>query len=111
MRSMNSAQAVRSSSVTESPSTRVPITRKGSTAATLVGNRVTPIRPERAVACYIARAFWPLLDAFRDWAQMGALPESMRAAIESTVRVKAKAYESGGTLTIPNPAILVSAVK
>jgi ubiquinone/menaquinone biosynthesis C-methylase UbiE len=53
----------------------------------------------------------PLLDAFRDWAQMDALSESVGAAIERTVREKAKAYESGGILTIPNPAILVSAVK
>lgn len=53
----------------------------------------------------------PLLEAFRDWAQMDALPESVRAAVEGTVREKAKVYESGGTLTIPNPAILVSAVK
>lgn len=53
----------------------------------------------------------PLLDAVHDWAQMDALPGSVRSAIESTIREKAKAYESDGALTIPNPAILVSAVK
>jgi SAM-dependent methyltransferase len=52
-----------------------------------------------------------LLAAFRDWAQMDAFPEALQTAIEATVRDKARAYESHGMLTIPNPAILVSAVK
>ena len=52
-----------------------------------------------------------LLTAFRDWAQMDAFPVNVRTAIEATMRDKAGAYESGGILTIPNPAILVSAAK
>ena len=52
----------------------------------------------------------PQVDAFRDWAQMDTLPESMRAAIKRSVQEKGKGYESDGTLTIPNPAILVSAL-
>jgi SAM-dependent methyltransferase len=53
----------------------------------------------------------PYLAAFRDWAQMDALPENTRGAIEATVRDGAARYESAGVLTIPNPAILVSAAK
>jgi hypothetical protein len=47
--------------------------------------------------------------AFRDWAQMDAFPVNVRTAVEATIRDKAKAYEPGGILSIPNPAILVSA--
>jgi SAM-dependent methyltransferase len=52
-----------------------------------------------------------LLAAFRDWANLDALPDNVRSAIEAAVRNKAKSYESEGVLTIPNPAILVSAAK
>lgn len=52
-----------------------------------------------------------LLDAFGDWAQVDALPDSVRTAIDASVRKNARAYESGGTLRVPNPAILVSATK
>lgn len=52
-----------------------------------------------------------LLNAFRDWGQMDDFPANVRTSIEATVRDKARAYESEGTLTIPNPAILVSATK
>ena len=52
-----------------------------------------------------------ILHSFGDWAQMETFPESVRNAIETAVQENAKSYESGGTLTIPNPAILVSATK
>lgn len=52
-----------------------------------------------------------LLSAFRDWANMDAFSEPVRTAIEASVRVKAKAYASGTALILPNPAILISAVK
>lgn len=52
-----------------------------------------------------------LLAAFRDYANMDALPGKVRSAIEAAVREKSRAYESGGVLTIPNPAILVSGAK
>ena len=52
-----------------------------------------------------------LLHSFEDWAQMDAYPKAVRDAIESTMRENAKPFESGGTLTLPNPAILVSATK
>ena len=52
-----------------------------------------------------------LLMAFRDWAHMDALPESVRTAVEASVRAGAKGYEAGDALTIPNPAILMSAAK
>jgi len=52
-----------------------------------------------------------LLAAFAEWAGMDTFPAPIRAAIEASVREKARAYETGGMLTIPNPAILVSAVK
>jgi SAM-dependent methyltransferase len=52
-----------------------------------------------------------LLHSFEDWAQMDAYPKAVRDAIESTMRENAKPFESGGTLTLPNPAILASATK
>jgi SAM-dependent methyltransferase len=52
-----------------------------------------------------------LITGFGDWAQMDAWPAEGRAAVESDVRAGAHAYEAAGVLTIPNPAILVSAVK
>jgi SAM-dependent methyltransferase len=51
------------------------------------------------------------LGAFADWAHMEALPENIRAAVEASVRQGAVAYQSAGKLRIPNPAILISAVK
>jgi len=52
-----------------------------------------------------------LLGAFADWAHMEALPENIRAAVEASVRPAAAAYQSADKLRIPNPAILISAVK
>ena len=52
-----------------------------------------------------------LLESFAAWAQMDAYPKSVREAVENTVRENAKPFESDGTLTLPNPAILVSATK
>jgi SAM-dependent methyltransferase len=52
-----------------------------------------------------------LLAAFADWAGMDTFPPTMRAAIEASVRDKARAYEARGALMIPNPAILASAVR
>jgi hypothetical protein len=52
-----------------------------------------------------------LLAAFADWANMEALPENTRAAVETSVRQAAAAYESVGKLRIPNPAILLTALK
>lgn len=51
------------------------------------------------------------LAAFRDWANLEAFPRDMRHAIEGTVRERAGAYRHGDAFTMPNPAILVSAVK
>jgi ubiquinone/menaquinone biosynthesis C-methylase UbiE len=53
----------------------------------------------------------PYLASFADWANLAALPEPTREAIESTVRERAEQYRSGNVLVLPNPAILVSAVK
>jgi SAM-dependent methyltransferase len=52
-----------------------------------------------------------VIAGFADWAQMDAWPEAGRAAVEADVRVAARAYEADGVLTIPNPVILVAAVK
>lgn len=52
-----------------------------------------------------------LIAGFGDWAQMDAWPAEGRAAVEADVRAGARAYERDGMLTIPNPAILVTAVK
>jgi len=51
------------------------------------------------------------LAAFRDWADLGALPAESREAIERTVRERAEAYRRNGAVVMPNPAILLSAVK
>jgi SAM-dependent methyltransferase len=51
------------------------------------------------------------LSAVGVWANLDAIPESIRAAVETTVRENAKELESEGTLSMPNPAILISASK
>lgn len=51
------------------------------------------------------------LAAFRDWANLRAFPGDVQRAIEGTVRERAIAYRDGDVFMIPNPAILVSAVK
>jgi ubiquinone/menaquinone biosynthesis C-methylase UbiE len=57
------------------------------------------------------RSIDPFLTAFRDWANMDTFPNDIQDAIEVTVRERANAYLSDDGFTIPNPAILVSAVK
>lgn len=52
-----------------------------------------------------------LIAGFGDWAQMESWPAAGRAAVEADVRAGARAYEADGVLTIPNPAILVTATK
>jgi SAM-dependent methyltransferase len=52
-----------------------------------------------------------LLAAFRDWANMEAFPNDVRDAIEGTVRERAVAYQRADAVIIPNPAILLSAVR
>ena len=51
------------------------------------------------------------LAAFRDWANLETFPNDARNAIESTVRESAGVYQHGDVFTMPNPAILMSAVK
>lgn len=53
----------------------------------------------------------PLLDGFVDWSNMTTFPNTMREAIESSVREASVAYENNGQLVIPNPVILVSATR
>ena len=52
-----------------------------------------------------------LITGFSDWAQMDAWPAAGREAVEADVRAGAHAWERDGILTMPNPVILVSAVK
>lgn len=52
-----------------------------------------------------------LLAAFADWVNMNALPAETRVAVDADVRQASRSYESSGKLTIPNPAILMSALK
>lgn len=52
-----------------------------------------------------------VIAGFAAWAQMDAWPTAGRAAVEADVRVAARAYETDGVLTMPNPVILVAAVK
>jgi SAM-dependent methyltransferase len=51
------------------------------------------------------------LDACRAWSNLDALPDSKQAAVEAAVRDSAKKLATGGLLTVPNPAILATAVK
>ena len=51
------------------------------------------------------------LAAFGDWANLEAFPKNVRHAIESTVRERAHVYQRGDAFIMPNPAILMSAVK
>lgn len=53
----------------------------------------------------------PFIAAFRDWANLKAFPEQVRSRIHATVRERAASYRSGELFIMPNPAILVSAVK
>lgn len=53
----------------------------------------------------------PYLASFVHWANLSAFPGEIRDAIEATVRKSAEAYRSGEVFVLPNPAILVSAVK
>ena len=52
-----------------------------------------------------------VIAGFADWAQMDAWPEAGRAAVEADVRAAARAYEGDGMFTMPNPVILVTAIK
>lgn len=60
---------------------------------------------------WLTRSIDSFLAAFRDWANMEAFPSDVWNAIESAVRERAGAYWRGDAFTIPNPAILMSAVK
>ncbi len=51
------------------------------------------------------------LAAFRDWANLETFPTDVRHAIGSTVRERAGAYHDGDVYIMPNPAILMSAVR
>ena len=51
------------------------------------------------------------LSAFGDWAALETLPGETRGAIEVTVRERAAAYRQGDSFVLPNPCILMSAVK
>lgn len=53
-------------------------------------------------------SFW---NGFSDWANLDAVPKDSRAAIEADVRQGSNAYRSNGELVIPNPGILVSAIR
>jgi SAM-dependent methyltransferase len=51
------------------------------------------------------------LAALGDWVNLEAFPKNVRDAIESTVRERARVYRRGDAFIMPNPAILLSAVK
>ncbi len=51
------------------------------------------------------------LAAFGDWSNLDTFPTDVHRAIERTVRERASAYRDGDVFVIPNPAILMSAVK
>lgn len=52
-----------------------------------------------------------LLKAMGTWAELDTFPETARRAIETTVRDSAAAYANDDGLAIPNPMLLISAVK
>lgn len=51
------------------------------------------------------------LEVFKAWGNLYELTDSIRTAVEMEVRESAQQLESGGTLELSNPAVLVSAVK
>jgi len=51
------------------------------------------------------------LKAFSDWAAMDTFPKATADAIRTSVRTKAEAYRKGSGFEIPNPVILVFAIK
>lgn len=53
----------------------------------------------------------PYIASFRDWANLEAFPEDVRNNIEATVRESIASYRSGNVFVLPNPAILITAVK
>ena len=53
----------------------------------------------------------PLIASFRDWANLDAFPEEVRKNIEATVRENIEVYRSGNVFVLPNPALLIAAVK
>jgi ubiquinone/menaquinone biosynthesis C-methylase UbiE len=57
------------------------------------------------------RCLDPYFASFCDWANLDAFPKQARDGIEATVRERAETYRSGSVFLIPNPAILVSALK
>jgi ubiquinone/menaquinone biosynthesis C-methylase UbiE len=57
------------------------------------------------------RSIDSFLAAFADWGNLEAFPAGVRDAIKAAVRERADVYRSGDVFTMPNPAILISAVK
>lgn len=53
----------------------------------------------------------PLLSAFGAWAQLDAFPPDIRRSIEASVRSAAAEYATGDGLAIPNPMLLISAIR
>lgn len=51
------------------------------------------------------------LSGFEDWANLDALPDALRSAIETDVRTAANHFKHNGEYVIPNPVILVSATR
>lgn len=51
------------------------------------------------------------LAAFRAWANLDTFPTDISNVIEATVRKNAGVYRRGDAFTMPNPALLVSAIK
>jgi len=53
----------------------------------------------------------PFFAAFHDWANMSSFPEETKRSIEATIRERAERYKVPGGFVLPNPAIMVSAVR
>ena len=57
------------------------------------------------------RSLEPYLAAFRDWANLDAFPKELRNPIEASACEKAESYRVNGHYSMPNPGILISAIK
>jgi hypothetical protein len=53
----------------------------------------------------------PYIASLRDWANLKALPEDVRNGIEAAIRDSIASYRSGNMFVLPNPALLIAAVK
>lgn len=69
------------------------------------------VKVERLSTVWRMDSIDPLLQAFGAWAQLDSFPRETQKHIEDSVRSAAVAYEKIDGLEVPNPMLLISAIK